>query len=252
MPELREVFEMTTKQIEPDMDSWREQEKRQRKANRNKKVAAFAVAAAIGLVAVAFMLGTRGGKNATTPAEEPAVNPVDATAEEVATGFIEAYGAFDVEQAITYLADDADIALFGDDWRLGNRWAEATGFKVLLDSCAVANSTTAGTQVRCPFDYHGFRSDEIGRGPFGDNYFDLTVLEGEIVSASMQLEFMSNGFSSQMWEPFALWVGEAYPKDAAVMYADWPSQSKQRITEESIPLWEQHTRGYVEEVVASP
>ena len=28
---------------------------------------------------------------------------------EVATNFVEAYGAFDAEQAITYLADDADI-----------------------------------------------------------------------------------------------------------------------------------------------
>jgi hypothetical protein len=26
MPELREVFQMTTKQIEPDVDAWREQE----------------------------------------------------------------------------------------------------------------------------------------------------------------------------------------------------------------------------------
>ena len=29
---------------------------------------------------------------------------------EVATSFLEAYGAFDAEQAITYLADDADIS----------------------------------------------------------------------------------------------------------------------------------------------
>jgi hypothetical protein len=253
MPELREVFEMTTKQIEPDVDSWHEQEKRQRKANRNKRVGAFAVAAAIGLVAVVVILGTRGGQSTTTPASEPATaNPVDATAEEVATGFLEAYGAFDVEQATTYLADDANLDLFGDDWRLGNRWAEATGFKVLLDSCAAVNSTTAGTQVRCPFDYHGIRSDEIGLGPYSGNYFELTVLEGKIVWASMQLEFMSNGFSAQMWEPFAKWVGEAYPEDAAVMYADWPSQSMQRMTEESIRLWERHTRGYVEEMLASP
>ena len=33
MSELREVFEMTTKQMEPDVDSWRQQEDRQRKAN---------------------------------------------------------------------------------------------------------------------------------------------------------------------------------------------------------------------------
>jgi hypothetical protein len=101
----------------------------------------------------------------------------------------------------------------------------------------------------CPFDYHALRSDEIGRGPFSGSSFYVTVLNGEIVSASMQLEYASNGFSEQMWEPFAKWVSETYPEDAAVMYADWPSQSLQRMTGESIRLWERHTRGYVEEVV---
>jgi Tol biopolymer transport system component len=72
MPDLREVFEMTTKQMgEPDVDSWREQEKRQRNANRNKKVGAFAVAAAIVLVAVVWIVGIRGGEDTTTPADEP-------------------------------------------------------------------------------------------------------------------------------------------------------------------------------------
>ena len=71
MPDLREVFEMTTKQMgEPDVDSWREQEKRQRNANRNKKVGAFALAAAIVLVAVVWIVGIRGGEDTTTPADE--------------------------------------------------------------------------------------------------------------------------------------------------------------------------------------
>jgi Tol biopolymer transport system component len=71
MPELREVFEMTTKQMgEPDVDAWREQEKRQRNANRNKRVGAFALAAAIVLVAVVWIVGIREGEDTTTPADE--------------------------------------------------------------------------------------------------------------------------------------------------------------------------------------
>jgi Tol biopolymer transport system component len=70
MPELREVFEMTTKQVEPDVDAWREQEKRQRNVGRNKKIGAFAVAAVIAVVAVAVIVGTRGGQDTTTPADE--------------------------------------------------------------------------------------------------------------------------------------------------------------------------------------
>ena len=38
-----------------------------------------------------------------------AVETTNETAEEIAQGFVEAYGAFDADRAITYLADDADI-----------------------------------------------------------------------------------------------------------------------------------------------
>jgi len=61
MPELREVFEMTTKQMgEPDLDSWREQEKRQRNASRNKKLGAIAVAAALVIAGVVIGISTLG------------------------------------------------------------------------------------------------------------------------------------------------------------------------------------------------
>jgi hypothetical protein len=46
-----------------------------------------------------------------------------------------------------------------------------------------------------------------------------------------------------MWEPFAAWISSTYPKDAAVMYSPWRSGAA--LTEESIRLWEQHTREYV-------
>ena len=60
MPDLREVFEMTVKQMgEPDVDSWREQERRQRKANRNKRIGAIVVAAVLVAVGVAVVLGAR-------------------------------------------------------------------------------------------------------------------------------------------------------------------------------------------------
>jgi Tol biopolymer transport system component len=63
MPDLREVFEMTTKQMgEPDVDSWREQEKRQRRAARNRKAGAIALVAAlvIGVIALATVSNLRG------------------------------------------------------------------------------------------------------------------------------------------------------------------------------------------------
>jgi Tol biopolymer transport system component len=78
MPELREVFEMTTRQVEPDKDAWREQEKHQRRSSRNKKLGAFAVAAV--LVASLTAYGAvQFSSSEPTPANQPspsvAINP---------------------------------------------------------------------------------------------------------------------------------------------------------------------------------
>jgi Tol biopolymer transport system component len=71
MPELREVFDMTTKQIEPDVDAWREQEKNQRRSSRNKRIGAFGVAAAIGLAAVILIVVSRPETVTTIPGGSP-------------------------------------------------------------------------------------------------------------------------------------------------------------------------------------
>ena len=78
MPELREVFEMTVKQMgEPDLDSWREQERRQRKASRNKKIGAIAVAAVLLIAAVVVGISTLGGEDPqlAPPGPEPTTSP---------------------------------------------------------------------------------------------------------------------------------------------------------------------------------
>jgi hypothetical protein len=248
MPDLREVFEMTTKQMgEPDLDAWGEQQKRQRKANRSKKIGAFAFAAAIVVVAVAVIIGTRAGEDTTTPANQPTVNPSEKTTVDVATEFFEAQSAFDADRAIGYLADGTVLSGFGLDgireFRLLMRFQEATGFKKMLDSCEEAFSYSRGTVVRCTWDFHGIRSDEIGRGPYSGSYDDITVLDGEIVDMFGYIE--TSKFSPQMWEPFADWVSTNYPEDVAVMYK--PNYSDYRLSEESIGLWEQHTKEYVKE-----
>jgi Tol biopolymer transport system component len=75
MPELREVFEMTTRQVEPDVDAWREQERHQRRSSRNKRIGAFAVAAVIGLAAVVVVLSNRTDPSETRPAGDPSPTP---------------------------------------------------------------------------------------------------------------------------------------------------------------------------------
>jgi hypothetical protein len=218
------------------------------------------VAAAVALVIVGGLsLVARGNgpesmTDQTPAAIDAADTPADTAAEEVAMGFVEAYGAFDVDKAITYLADDADVSQLMtsvgakgvegtvEEFQLLSSWLEAVDYEQLLDSCAEQRSSASGSEVRCTFDFHLLGSAELGLGPFGVSYFDLTVLGGEIVRASTQ--WATEQLSPQAWEPFATWVSTAYPDDAAVMYAD-DTYSGIRLTAESIRLWEQHSQEYV-------
>jgi hypothetical protein len=71
MTELRELFEMATKQMEPDQDSWRKQEERQHRDARRRKVGAMAVAAAIGIAALIFAIQASDVGGDTQPGDEP-------------------------------------------------------------------------------------------------------------------------------------------------------------------------------------
>jgi len=231
-----------TRKMESGTELRREQGRRRRKADRNNMVGTFAVAAAIGLVAAACTRGTRDGQT-------PAAYPADPKAEEVATGFVKAFGAFDGEQAITYLADGAYLEMdvsTPEGVPVFTSFLEAQRYEqILLDPCRVTGTSPSGTAVRCRFDWHAIRSDEIGLGPYPGSW-DLTVREGEIVSVSLHWEFTR--FSSQMWEPFAEWVSETYPKDFQVMYTGGGTNFS--LTEQSIRLWRQHTREYVRVAIA--
>ena len=169
-------------------------------------------------------------------------------------GFLDAYGAFDADQAIAYLTDDAIAEISGwavantrEELRLELALLEAQGYAQIVTGCEPQGNSSSGTEVRCAYDFHGIRSHEIGLGPYSDNYWDLTVRDGEIVSVANTIAFMTNGFSQQMWEPFAQWVAMKYPDDVLRMY-DNGGQTDFRLTEESVQLWEQRSRKYVDEV----
>jgi hypothetical protein len=132
----------------------------------------------------------------------------------------------------------------GPTVRLLMRFWEATGFKHTLDSCEETGRFDFGTVVRCTWDFHAIRSDEIGLGPYSGSYDELTVRDGEIVDVFGEIGITA--FSRESWEPFAEWVSTNYPEDVALTYKS--DFSDYQLTPESIRLWEQHTRDYVEAV----
>jgi hypothetical protein len=190
-------------------------------------------------------------------ADAPATDQSAAEAVEVVDGFLEAYGRFDAAAAATYLAPDAvitqlmvgaeDVEGTLHELRLNLAMLEATRFEQMLGPCEVvsASASTSRITVDCSFDFHMFGSQEIGRGPFTDATYSFTVLDGKIATAEVDFDY-ADDLSPQMWEPFAEWVYEAYPEDAEVMYAD--PGAFQRLSEESVELWREHVRDYVQVV----
>ena len=163
---------------------------------------------------------------------------------QLAKSFLEAWAAFDLDRAAVYLTDDAVAGLgSAEHQRLDAEWRQASGFEVSVDACEQLGVSDAGTSVRCAYAFQGLRSGEMGLGPFGGSYDRFTVKDGVITQVSFDIDTSSNGFSLQVWEPFATWVSETYPDDAAIMYTD-SSLSDYRLTDESIRLWEQHTQEY--------
>jgi hypothetical protein len=238
-------------------------------------IIAVAAAAVVAIVVVGLVLATRDDDPndqipaATTVAPDPAT-----AAEEVAQGFVEAYGALDVDGALTYLADDAyipglidpftteDVQGTRDELRLSISMLEAHRYQQMGESCDEQSGSTTVTDVRCTFEFHSLGSDELGFGPFSGNYFDLTVRDAggdssgnrwppQIVRASYH--FDDERFSSQVWSPFADWMEANHLDDAAVMYSPTTAGGEMgvRLTDESIQLWGQHIREYVQGVLTS-
>ena len=207
------------------------------------------VAAAIAaIVAVGFLILLGPGDDAPV-ADQPSVNET-ASPVEIATAFFEAFATFDAGKAASYLTAGAFAESAGmvESLSLETRFWEVQGFKLLLDSCEARASLPSGAVVRCTYDYHALRSDELGLGPYSGSWYDLTILDGKIASVSDHTVFLENDFSSQVWEPFADWVARTYPDDVLVMYTDASQTSMNRATEESIALWEQRSREWVEVV----
>jgi hypothetical protein len=258
MPEVQEVFRMSTQKVRPDPGALERQHTRQRRSSIGKKVGALAVAAAIGLAALVVILATPPWEHTTIPANSsPTIAPdMSSTAVAVATSFLQAYEAFDADTALGYVADDGDISgLIGtdavsatkypDQFRLLVDWLEAQGYKQIPGPCEITGFPAAGTALYCPFDFQAIRSDTIGRGPYHGSYFEFTVRDGKIVDASVYLETVR--FSPQVWEPFATWVAANHPEDVAVMYDD-ATLSNYRLSRASVLLWEQRSREWSKEV----
>ncbi len=77
MTDIKELFDMVETKNEPDLDSWKHQEDRQRRTVRNRKVGAMVVAAALAISVVVFaVLSAEDRDGGKTPATQPPAGSV--------------------------------------------------------------------------------------------------------------------------------------------------------------------------------
>jgi hypothetical protein len=71
MPELKEVFDVVSQKVEPDLEAWREQERRQRRTARNRRIGVFALVAALGVAAAVISMASRPQEERTVDVGHP-------------------------------------------------------------------------------------------------------------------------------------------------------------------------------------
>ena len=216
-----------------------------REVNRRRPTAVLTTLLFVVVVGAAVLILIQRGDDTAGSASSTS----DAVSVQVATGFVEAYRRFDAEGAGSYLAPDAELSGMDggqEQWRAAIEWQKAHGFELTPEPCEAGATLSTGTIVHCPFAYQGIHSGELGLGPYKGSLFEIVVLDGEIRKALMLFEFRVNGFSEQVWEPFAQWLTENYPDDAAVMYTD-ASHDYESLTDESIRLWGLRAREYADQ-----
>lgn len=242
----------TTEQLQSLIEASARDTRRRRRLQ-----AAGAVAAVAAAAVVAFVVSWPGGDADTAPGPTKAEQVTEA--EQVAGDFLEALAAFDRSGAATYVADGAQLTMgsvMGNDasvdpWTLRSRWDEATGWKVTdVAGCHESSVRLPDIHVRCVFSAHQLGSDQLGRGPFGDNVLALTVRDGAIVDASLTTAHDTNGFADTMWDPFWTWMDETHPSDEQLMAAfENPAATPARVAR-SLHLWQQRVQQYVNAVQA--
>jgi hypothetical protein len=213
--------------------------------------------AAGGLVAAAAAVAIVVWWQATPDAAdvEPAP-PVDVPTQgvDVATAFVEAWGDFDRPLAASFIADGARLQIgpppvTPGSWLVENRWDQATGFTMQLDSCSRTSGSGDTMLVTCTFSFHQLGSERLGRGPYVNNVFRVNVEDGKVVDATKLIAFDSSGYRDEMVTPFFRWLDAEHADQTVLAAYDDPASTEAEI-DASLQLWEQRVQGYVDAVRA--
>ena len=177
MPDLQEVFRMATQKVGPDPGALERQLRFQRRTTTRRKLAAFAVAAAIGVAGVVLALVIGPGDSATTPAgEAPPVNPSVEQAEVVGT--------------VTFDGSTCSMEITADPIESGAVLFEAVNAsdqRVMFDSWQLLDGYTFqefDTAVERVRQLAEAGNPYPSNGPFPDQETEVRYLGSEVIPAN--------------------------------------------------------------------
>ncbi len=173
-------------------------------------------------------------------------------AEQAATQFLEAFGAFDAQAAGAYLADGASteriVTEDVQDYTEAIELYQALGYRQELGACQQVNATATALSVQCPFSYDLMGSQDMGLGPFEGSRFVVTVDSATGKITQVVNVWNDTNFMREVGTPFIDWVTATYPDAEAVMSVN----GSPALTSESLALWALYRDEYVQHVLASP
>ena len=202
--------------------------------------AAVAAAAAVALGVVWFADVTGGGED-QGPAQDPASGQT--TDERTAQEFVDAVTTGDVAEARSFLAEGATLSA---DllWQL--TLTKARSMEHDVQPCQTIGGSDARATVVCPFDYHAYRSEQLGLGPFGNNSVTVVMTDGEVRSVQPIYNWDGNGDSALKGE-IGAWVRENHP-------GEWRFLDSNDVRPAEMPrwirLWQQRTQEYADAMTA--
>jgi hypothetical protein len=180
---------------------------------------------------------------------EPVPAGVDTV--QLASKFLEAVYSHDADRTAPFLSPDVQISHPGalgtvpvSEWHDELAWQQAIGASLVDHVCRVGETSSSTSEAICTYSLHGLGSDQLRRGPYAGNTLDMTIRDGLIVAFEDEWDYMDNGFSAEMWEPFAAWVAREHPSDLRVMYTD-ADQNLPRLGPRSSRRWERRVSEWV-------
>jgi hypothetical protein len=199
--------------------------------------AALAAAAAV-VLGVAWFADVTGGGADQEPAQDPSGQTAD---ERVAQQFVEALAVGDLARPL--LAEGASLPV---DLEIQFDRNEAWSIEHDVQRCDAIRGTDFGTTVVCPFDYHAYRSEELGLGPFGNNSVTLVLDDGKVRSFQTAYNWRGNG-DHELYGQIEAWMRENHS-------GEWKFLDSPDVRPAEMPrwirLWQQRTQQYADAMTA--